>query len=258
MRYLSHLILSIGLFIPLPSHAETITIVADQWCPYNCEPNSKNPGFMIEIAQAAFNKHDIDVIYDVMPWERAINNTRDNKFNAIVGAAQEDAPDFVFPSNAQGWISNFFYTKVDNKWQFTGLESLNKISLGVIGGYTYDETLNKYIKQHKNNHKFIQIVYGDKGLEVNIKKLLANRIDAIIEGEYVMQYTLSKNGLTDLIKQSGAIPPSESNKLFIAFSPKNPNSKKYAELLSQEMSAMRASGELKIILDKYNIKDWQN
>lgn len=35
---------------------EVITLVADEWCPYNCVPNSEKPGYAIEIAQEIFNK----------------------------------------------------------------------------------------------------------------------------------------------------------------------------------------------------------
>ena len=33
--------------------AETVTLRADVWCPFNCEPDAASPGYMIEIAKAA-------------------------------------------------------------------------------------------------------------------------------------------------------------------------------------------------------------
>ncbi len=43
--------------------ADTITIAADNWCPMNCEPESKEPGFMVEIAQSILAKAGHKVVY---------------------------------------------------------------------------------------------------------------------------------------------------------------------------------------------------
>ena len=76
--------------------AEEITIVADEWCPFNCEPNSKAPGFMIEIATEIFSKAGHSVNYSTMDWDEALTAVRKGEFKAIVGAANEDAPDSIF------------------------------------------------------------------------------------------------------------------------------------------------------------------
>lgn len=257
MHRVAPFVLVLGLLFSASARAETITIAADQWCPYNCEPNSEKPGLMIEIAQKAFAKHDITIEYHVMPWTRAIEQARAHKHTAIVGASKRDAPDFIYPSIPQGWTRNSFYTKADSTWKFTGVGSLSAISLGVIANYSYNEELDAYIEKHRNNRRFVQSISSDNGLEINIKKMLADRIGAIIEGDYVMAYTLAKNGWSDKVKHVGSMPPSEADDLFIAFSPKEPKAKKYAQILSQEIKAMRASGELKKILDTYHINDWQ-
>ena len=33
------------------ARADEVVLLADAWCPYNCEPGSDTPGFMIEIAR---------------------------------------------------------------------------------------------------------------------------------------------------------------------------------------------------------------
>ena len=258
MHWVAPFVLVLGLLVSAASHAtETVTIAADQWCPYNCEPNSDKPGLMIEIAQKAFAKHNIAIEYHVMPWTRAIEQVRAHKYTAIVGATKRDAPDFVYPSIPQAWTHNSFYTKTNSTWKFTGVDSLPAISLGVIANYSYNEELDGYIEKNRNNRRFVQSLSSDNGLEINIKKMLADRIGAVIEGDYVMAYTLAKNGWSDKVKNVGSLSPSEADDLFIAFSPKEPKAKKYAQILSQEIKAMRASGELKKILDTYHIQDWQ-
>lgn len=255
-RVLFILLCSATLFSPARA-AEPITIVADNWCPYNCDPASDHPGFMIEIAQKAFGKHGIAVEYSTMPWTRAIEETRNGKHTAIVGSSQKDAPDFVFPSISQGWMRNIFYVKKGNAWKYTGIDSLSQVSLGVIADYTYSDQLDAYVQQHTKNMKYIQVISGEDALNINIRKLLAGRIGALIEGKLVMGYTLAQKNLTDQIEEAGSLESSNQDHLFIAFSPKNPNAKKYADILSRETKAMRASGELKEILARYNVADWQ-
>lgn len=236
---------------------ETITIVADNWCPYNCEPDSDRPGTMIEIAQKAFARHNIEIKYSLMPWTRAIEEARKNTHTAIVGAAHKDAPDFIFPEASQGMMLNTFFVKTGNDWKFEDISSLQNVSLGCIADYFYNEELNAYIDAHKTEPKFIQILSGDNALESNVKKLVAGRVDTVVEGAAVMNYYLGQNGLKDQVISAGAFPSSPDANIFIAFSPQHPKAKEYADILSKETQAMRKSGELKEILDRYNVSDWE-
>ena len=55
--------------------ADVITLRADEWCPYNCQPKSQNPGFIIEIAETVFKKAGHTIDYQVMPWARPRSET---------------------------------------------------------------------------------------------------------------------------------------------------------------------------------------
>lgn len=149
-----------------------------------------------------------------------------------------------------------FYVKKDSAWRYKGLESLGGVSVGVIADYSYNDEFDQYIKKYKNNPGRIQIVAGDDGLGINLKKLVANRIDAIIEAKPVMDYYLSGHSLVGSVKEAGDMPSSSQDQLYLAFSPKNPNAKKYALILAEETKAMRANGELQAVLASYGLKDW--
>jgi len=108
--WLTSIIFLIVLQFPGYALAETITIVADEWCPYNCEENSDLPGFLIEIARLVFSAHGHSVRYIVMPWKRAVYEVEQGRFNAIAGALKNDAPGFVFPETENGFSQNGFFT----------------------------------------------------------------------------------------------------------------------------------------------------
>lgn len=261
MRMMRQAALLVGVLLAASAaHAkqETITVLADAWCPYTCDPKSEHPGLMVEIATKAFAKHGITVEYDLHPWERAIEETRRGEHQAIMGAAKTDAPDFIYPSVPQGWVRNAFYVKKGNPWRFTGMESLADISLGATMGYSYTEVMDAYIAQNKSNMRYVQQLAGDDVLHTHIRKLLMGRIGAVIESQYVMRYHLQQNNLSDKIEDAGTLSSDASTEqVFMAFSPNNPDSKRYAAILSKEMEALRASGALKKILDGYNVPDWQ-
>ncbi|SLM31960.1 ABC transporter, periplasmic domain [Desulfamplus magnetovallimortis] len=234
--------------------AETITIVADRWCPYNCKPDSDRPGYGIEAAKIIFERAGHTVDYSVVPWARALKHTSDGKYNAVIGAFIEDAPDFIFPENEIGVSQISFFVKKGNPWKYTGIESLESIKAGIILDYSYGENLDKYFSSVKQNQSKVDITAGDNALISNIKKLDAGRIDAAIEDTNVFYHTAKQINMLDKVSIAGN---SHKEKLYIAFSPALSNSKQYADLLSEGINQLRDSGELKTILDKYGLIDWK-
>lgn len=247
--------------LSVPAHAETIVLAADEWCPYNCDPASDKPGFMVEIAREALGRHGITVEYVTVPWARAIEDTRQNKYAGIIGAYYGDAEDFIYPEVPQGRSDMTFYVKKDSAWNFTKDADLDAISLGVIADYSYSVALDAYIEQYKTDSKRVQSVSGDDALQANMQKVLHGRIGALIEDKQVMDYTLSAPEMATIragIREAGLLPsPDDGNGIiFIAFSPNNPHAKKYAQILSDETKAMRKSGKLKELLDHYGVQDF--
>ncbi len=251
--YICTLFICIGFFVG-NANADHITLASDDWCPINCTPETEKPGYMVELARHIFEKAGHTVEYKMVPWERAIAESRKNKYSAIIGAYIGDAPDFVFPKNEQALIGNSFFASKESTWTYKDLSSLSKVKIGVIKGYDYGEEMNLYIKENNKTAK-VQVVAGETALELNIKKLLKGRIDAILESEFVFNYKVSQMGFKEKIKSAGqAVEP---EKTYIAFSPANPKSKEYAKILSDGMEQIRKSGELKKILNRYGLDDWK-
>jgi polar amino acid transport system substrate-binding protein len=171
------------LLFPTIVLSETVTLVADEWPPFNSVPNSSEEGFIVDIARVVFREMGINVIYETLPWKRAIDSSRDGHFNGIIGASKTDAPDFVFPSEELSRNILSFYVKKDFVWEFKKRSDIDRISLGVIGGYDYRMWLLAYISAHKHDHDKIQVMTGNQPLRKNILKLLNNRIDAIVDNE---------------------------------------------------------------------------
>ena len=233
----------------------TITVRADSWPPFNADPKDPLPGYGIEILKAVFEKQGYKIDYQLMPWTRTLEEVKAGKFDGAIGAANGDAPDFVFPLEPIGEVSSVFYGKKGTTWRYDGKASLEKISLGVVDGYPFTPEIDEYIAANKKSDK-VQADSGDNAIITNIKKLQAGRVDAVLESPQVMNWMLKVAGVAE-----GEIVPvgktDLSDKIYVAFSPAKPDSKKYADILSEGIKQLRASGELKKILDKYNAQDWQ-
>lgn len=248
-------LLSLGAAASTPAVADVISLRADEWCPYNCAPGDAKPGYMVEIAKKVFEAAGHPIDYQILNWARAIEETRAGKFTGIVGAAKGDAEDFVFPEEALGASINVFAVRKADTWTYDGIPSLSGRSLGAVRDYSYGDVIDKYIEANKGSATKIQVASGDNALEINLRKLQKGRLDTVVEGDYVLKYTLAKLGMDNDIKVAGA--DAEADPIYIAFSPANPKSQEYAALLTKGLAELRASGQLQEILGKYGLKDWK-
>src|SRR5262245_47560403 len=108
-------------FLLLPSaYAAEVTLRADVWYPMNGEPNAANPGYMVEIAKESLAVGGHTINYQNLPWERAVTEVRAGKFDCVIGAYKDDAPDFIFPDEELGRVGQAFYVKKGNSWRYNG------------------------------------------------------------------------------------------------------------------------------------------
>lgn len=248
------LALSLLAVLAIHASADTITLRADEWCPYNCDPKSDKPGYMIEIAKAVFEKAGHKVDYQTLPWTRTLREVENGVFDGAVGAARGDAENFVFSESNLGLASSTFFVQKDDTWNYEGIASLEKINLGVIRGYSYGDELDSYIEANKDKPTKVQVASGDNALQTNFKKLSVKRMDAVVENANVADFKLKEMGMEGKFRKAGKLEPDE---VYIAFSPAKETSKTYAKLLDDGIEELRKSGELAKILDKYGLKDWK-
>lgn len=230
------------------ANAETVTIVGDPWCPYNCEAVGNRPGFGIEIAKEVFGAGRIEVAYQTLSWDVAVEKTRAGEFTAIIGASKEDAPDFVFPQRAIGSSNNVVVVRAGDPWKYSGLESLAGRRVGAIKAYSYGPILDAWFARHPAAVE----VEGDDPKTLLMKKLLGKEIDVFIEDTAVMADYVLRGGLLSLVSVAGNAD--DPTPVYIAFSPANKKSVAYARQLDEGIDRLEKSGRLREILAKYGVK----
>lgn len=237
--------------------ADTIRIRADEWYPMNGDPNSELPGYMIDLAKAILEPEGHKVEYKVMPWKRALAETRAGNSNCVVGAIKNEAPDFLYPKIHWGVDQAAIYTlkNEDEKkhWRYDGkLSSLKTRKTGVILGYFYGDELDVYFKQ--NSGTAFEFVSADRPLRQNIRKLLSGRINGVIETIPVMDAQLKQLGLTKKVVFAGSV--GKRSLLYIACGAGNKDNQKYIDLINEAMPNLRKSGDLQQILMLYGLSLW--
>lgn len=229
------------------AQAASVTIRADYWYPMNGEKGSDYPGYMIELARAIFEPEGVEVDYDVMPWIRALQQTRDGEIDCVVGAYKNDAPDFLFPKEHWGQDQVTFYVLKNDNWRFNqNLDSLVGREIGTISGYSYGKKLDDYFVKHK-----VQEVSGDHALATNIRKLLNERINTLVESQYVMDSQLALMQLKDKIISAGKTK--QGTPMYFACGPNNPKSKMWIKLVDEKLPQLKSSGVFQKILQRYGI-----
>jgi len=234
--------------------AETLSIRADLWPPYNDDPQSIKPGYMINILLEIFKPQGYKLDYQQLSWTESLDAVRKGQFNAVVGATRDDAPDFVFPKEPFGISDTAFFVKGGNNWKFTGPAALEKIRLGVIESYAYNDELDPYIKANNGSKRIVEAT-GDDPLAALIRMLQNGQIDAIAEDTNVMLATLiaGKVPMGSIVSAGSC---KEKSTLYVAFSPKNPKSKELAAKFDAGIKTLRSSGKLHAILGLYGVTDW--
>lgn len=251
-------IISLVVFFVLtitPIKADEIVLAADEWCPYNCKPDSDRPGYMVEIAKLALERAGHKVTYITVPWSRALKRVRSGHIDGIIGVMKEEAPDLIYPQTDLGQSDDALLVRHDETWSYKGISSLHKIRLGGVLDYEYEKKLMPYIRGNKNDTSRVYLHGGEKPIPQLINLVLKKRLDAVIGDKNVLLKHVGSMKIGNQIRFEaihGTYDP-----VFIAFSPVKQGSIIYADLLQKGLTEMRRSGELQKILDRYNLQDWQ-
>jgi polar amino acid transport system substrate-binding protein len=237
--------------LPVQTMAEsrTVELASDPWCPHSCPGDPVHPGYMVEVARRAFALSGLTVTYRGMSWTRAMSDTLEGRLDGIVGTLASRAAALDLPQEGFGRNYYAFAVRDDDPWTLAGLDSLEERTIGAVQGYSYSPALDPWMATHRDQ---IQALGGESALDRNLRKLVAGRIDTVIEDEIVLLYRLKTWPDANRIRVAGRI---ESGALYIAFSRRNGRGKDLARLFDSGVRTLRATGELDRILAWYGLRD---
>lgn len=237
------------------ANAASLEVVADEWCPINCQPKDPAPGYAIEILRAIFIQDDIS--YHVRPWKRAVRNVKKGISDAAIGAGTDitEREGLQIGAEPIGMVKDCLYVAANNPTRYRGnADDLNPIKrLGIALGYVYTEGFKEWIERPANSHKLFMASGDQPGLS-NLRKLSDGSLEGLIEASVVIDYQLLKTGLDKQVIAAGCDSPEF---IYMAFGPKNSPGDQLIEQFDKGMAELRKSGKLAEILQKYGVKDWR-
>ncbi|MDT8989459.1 transporter substrate-binding domain-containing protein [Curvibacter sp. APW13] len=250
-RFNRYALLAMGwLWAILPTHAETWTIRADHWCPYNCTPGTDRPGYMIEILQRTAAKHGHTLDYRLMPWPRALQQAREGLITGVVGMVASNREGLLL-SDKMGVDATCVFVLKGSTLRYRRVSDLDSFGrIGIVEGYGYPDEFMQWQKRHARQ---VQAVAGENTLQMQAKKLTSQRIEAFVENVNVVRHSESEVPELRWVGNAGCM---QEEDLYFGYSKKVPHAASIKQMVDQELAAMKKNGELNKLLEKYRVAPW--
>jgi polar amino acid transport system substrate-binding protein len=251
------LMLALGLLAGNALGQTPVMVVqADRWCPYNCEPGTKAPGYVVEILQKVFELDGVKLNYQVTPWDRAIKNAREGKAAAVIGASANEARErnLLIGKEPVGFASDCLYVAHSNPLRYQTATDLDGLrSVAVVSGYTYAAGLGDWVVDPKNKSRIV-MSHGDEPNVANLRNLARGLIDGVIDEAAVLKMMANDLGVSDKVRLAGC---TGREAVFVAFSKRFPDAQSKAAQLDRGLVDMRKNGSLRTLLKAYGQSDWK-
>ncbi|MCP3922289.1 MAG: transporter substrate-binding domain-containing protein [Desulfobacterales bacterium] len=150
--------------------ANKLTIGYVNFPPYEYQEDGIPKGILVEIAKNIFNKANIEIHLKFLPFKRAFKMTKSGQIDGLFNFYKTDVR-IPFFDYTEPIIKNplVFFVRKDSVLEYSKLEDLKGLKIGVMSGYTYGTRFDKnnlFRREPTNSH------------DANFKKLILKRIDA--------------------------------------------------------------------------------
>lgn len=226
------------------AESQTVLAAANAYPPY-MDPERSTGGLAVEIVRAAYKSQNYAFKLEVMPWARAELGVNEGRFDILLNVWRTElrAKTLLFSTPyAIGKVK--FLKRKGDAFEFTGLDSLKGKRIGVVRGYGYGDAFN-------DSTLFVREEVS--GLDLNIRKLVLQRIDLTLEDEITAKFVLSQTP-TDVAQQVEFTHNALSeNPLYIASGLKNPRHRELIEVFNKGFETIKANGVLAKIHKNYGL-----
>jgi len=235
-------IMLLCLLLASPCFAKTLTGVANDFPPFT-DPTHPKQGFSFEIARAAFESQGYTIETAFVPWARAEDGIKKGTYDFCPTFwINEERQKTILFSQPYAENNIRFIKPKGNPFEYTGLKSLEGLTVGVVRGYGYPEEFFK-------DPKFRTEEVND--FTTNVRKLLAGRIDLTLEDEIVARSTLLREA-PELLEQieftSGSLT---SEKLYVGCGLTHPEHQAIIESFNKGLEEIKQNGTYEAILASY-------
>lgn len=235
----------------VPAHAQqTITVAAIDWCPQICH-DTKQKGYILDIATEIFDQSGITLNVKIVPWSRAIEMTKSGLAYALLAPAKPEAPSLLYPEHPIGYQQICFFAHRLAAWRYETETDLAGKRIGIAHDVSVP-SLESFIERYPYNFHFQP--YHENFIEHNVRMVIRGRLDAFLFTRKSLFYTLQKLGFEKDIKEVGCLP---QEAIYMAFSPKADKAETVVHLraiFDKGMVRLQQTGRLGRILASYGLR----
>lgn len=220
-----------------PGGDKLLYFATAEWAPY-IGSQLPGQGYVAKVVREALLSQGYYVLFDFLPWARAIRIRGNNKYAGYLPEYTLPYPDKTcliskpFPAGPLALI-----TTSTQKIRYTSPEQLMLYTIGVVQDYRNTTQIDQ------NPDITLSRAVNDSS---NLKKLLAGRVDAIVGDPFVLTY-LQSSYQTATSRLQLVLPLLEEKTIQICFNPTYPNVKYIAEIFDTNLERMRKTGRLRTL-----------
>jgi len=228
------------------SRAQEITIVTEEFPPYNYTQNGEMKGISSEIVMAVLEEIDVTAKIVSYPWSRAyvLASTKKNHLIYSIARIPEREELFHWIGTIAPYSTSLYKLKSRKDIVINSIDDAKLYSIGTSGS----DVITEYLQSLNFIH--LEIVSRDVQ---NLYKLTHDRIDLIAYDDISFSYMIKKEGLTLNKYEKVFLIEDLSDKLYMAFSKTTDIS--LVEKFKKGLEAIKKKGIFEKIQKKYFLQD---
>ncbi|KZY62306.1 hypothetical protein A3742_05310 [Oleiphilus sp. HI0071] len=242
MRLVQILLLSLftlpTAFAEQNAHAdkpEVMHFAATSWCPYVCD-DEDHPGFIVTYMRQLLSQQNVELNVTILPWSRAIKESRAGKYDGLLTAVHSEAEDFQFPIIPTGYYQDCLFGQSESELKFKGRESFKGIRVGGVKDYGYGSPIGELFSDPKPEES-IYLVSSNRPMDQLSGMLEKNRIDLIAGDKNVMEYYQNSKEGQPILSVAGCL---DEVPFYTAISPSVDSPERLIRQLETALSAKNA------------------
>ncbi|MDW5416349.1 ABC transporter substrate-binding protein [Iodobacter sp. CM08] len=222
-----------------------VRIASGEFQPY-LSASLPNDGFISKIIAAAFKQENVVVAIAYYPWKRSYDMVK--KGEADLTPFWVKAPEreqlFILSDPIDVVQYGFFHLK-NKKITLLDFNNLNQYKVGVSLGYSYGSAFDT---ARKNQQFICDEAPSD---EINIRKLIAKRIDLFTADKTLGQYLISKTLQPKDAEKITFFPKNFAEEpVYLLISKRIKNGAEIADKFNKGLKKMKQSGEYQRIMQE--------
>jgi polar amino acid transport system substrate-binding protein len=231
-----------------------VQLVVNEWCPQHCSQGELR-GYVVEIVEQALKEEGVPFEISYQPWVRALREVEKGRKDGILTPTVPGFPQFLYHEEAVGFQEYCFYTPRSSTWTFR----TNSDLLGQRVAFLDESGLGaieEYMTEHASRIAVTRFASGDHNyVDRLFQFLVTGRTDLVVITSDVYEFSLKHKVIPNEFRNAGCLG---KEKMAVGLSKADEKrSLLIGKALDRGIRKLRQKGQLKEILRKYGLSDWQ-